>query len=180
MLSAEANFNVGLVVREQIILQKYWRQTEEQKLRLLQNLATTFNEIFGTDVTVASASDPVTIEDDQTIDRSNVITLGKLSLMTFLHSFAYNLLLNGFQITDDEEQYDALARWSHTIFCLASREEYFKSKEKGLFFCHNVKFLGPLENCTTREEVDVVYNQCILAIRNAGTVELTAEPDVIN
>lgn len=175
MLSAEANFNVGLVVREQIILGKFWRQTEEKKAEMLNTLTQTFNEIFSIQVKFESIQNPehYMLTGGGALGDEDTIVLSKNSLMTFLHMYGCMLLKKGF-VFSNTELLNSPVTWSHTIFCIASRSEYFSSLAKGLFFNKSVPFIQPLTDCTTREDVDAVYNARVAEIDASGNIELSA------
>lgn len=172
-LTGEANFNVGLVVRELIIVPKYWRQTEERKIELLQQLGTTLDGIFNIQTVLVVTNNPEhyamtgggSIDPESELD---VITLSKTSFMTYLYMYAFILAKKG---------YSTGAEWAHTIFCLASRSTYFDSLSRGLFFSGPVPFVTPLEGAADKESVDEMYNQMVATLTDTNLVELTHEVD---
>jgi hypothetical protein len=171
-LTGEANFNIGLVVRELIIIPQFWRQENEQKEVMLVSLNATLNSIFNHSASIKflNSTDHYSLTGGGSfVPGEHIIELSKTSLMTYLYMYAISLK-SAYEIP-------SIVDWAHTIFCLASRWTYFDSRQRHLFFHEPDRFVAPLDGATTLEEVELKYTEFVETQLDPSLIPLTVKVD---
>ncbi len=188
LMSGESNFKVGLVVREQIILAKFWSKPEDEQVEVLVGLLDTFNTIFGMETEFEFHPGDVinyamTGGGNYDPEEKTIHLYKKTSVLTFLFMVGNALSQNGFKFVN--VGFNGVPSWAHTIFCLASRKNYFQGIASGDKFVHNdVPLLAPLGELDgsrpSEEEVSDRYEAAMAMIEQQATLVEIATSDDVN